>query len=150
LAYGLHPPMLEHLGLAESLKWLIETYFSGGHLMVDYRQQGEAVRLDPEIALAIYRSAQEALTNVVKHARARHVGVHLRVSPSLVTLRVQDDGCGFNPPQDGDRTLGLGLASMRERMEHLHGRMEIRSAPGKGSQLTVACPVEVRNARAAS
>jgi signal transduction histidine kinase len=149
LAYGLHPPMLEHLGLAESLKWMIETYFRGGHLMVDYRQQGEGVRLDPEIALAIYRSAQEALTNVVKHARARHVAVRLRVSPSLVTLRVQDDGCGFNPPRDGDRTLSLGLASMRERMEHLNGRMEIRSAPGKGTQLTVACPVEVRNARAA-
>ena len=148
LAYGLHPPMLEHLGLAESLQWMIETYFSGGHLMVDYRHWGAAVRLDPELELAIYRSAQEALTNVVKHARAQRVTVRLRISPSLVTLRVQDDGCGFDLPQDGDRTLGLGLASMRERMEHLHGRMEIRSAPGKGSQLTVACPVEVHNARA--
>lgn len=149
LAYGLRPPMLEHLGLAESLKWMIETYFSGGHLLVDYRYGGTEVALDPDLALAIYRTAQEALTNVVKHARASHVRVRLRIVPTLVTLDVRDDGCGFDVEQvHPDRKAGLGLASMRERTEHLNGRMDIRSAPGKGTQLTISCPVEVRHASA--
>ena len=148
LAYGLRPPMLEHLGLAESVRWMIDTYFSGGRLSVKYWHGGTAAKLDPELALAIYRIAQEALTNVVKHARADRVTVDLRLSPSQVSLRVRDDGCGFDPQHLSERS-GLGLASMRERTEQLHGRMEIRSAPAKGCDLTVACPVEVRDASAA-
>lgn len=150
LAYGLRPPMLEHLGLAESLKWMIETYFTGGRLAVDYRVSGPPVRLDPDLALAIYRIAQEALTNVVKHARATRVQVRLGVSGSAVRLDVHDDGCGFDAARvASERRAGLGLASMRERMDHLHGRLELRSRPGKGSQLTVTCPLETLDARAA-
>ena len=149
LAYGLRPPMLEHLGLAESLKWMIETYFIGGRLSVDYRVTGSAPQLDPDLALAIYRIAQEALTNVVKHARASRVKVHLRLSGSAVRLDVADDGCGFDAARIGsDRRAGLGLASMRERMDHLHGRLALRSRPGKGSQLSVTCPLEIADARA--
>jgi len=150
LAYGLRPPMLEHLGLAESMKWLIETYFSGGRLVVDYRVSGSPVRLDSDLALALYRIAQEALTNVVKHARAAHVKVHLHLAPTSVRLEVRDDGCGFDATRLGAaRRVGLGLASMRERMDHLRGRLELRSRPGKGSHLVVTCPVEAVDARAA-
>jgi signal transduction histidine kinase len=149
LAYGLRPPMLEHLGLAESLKWMIETYFSGGRLVVDYRVDGETIRLDPELALALYRIAQEALTNVVKHARAARVRVRLHLASEAVRLEVHDDGCGFDAGVvDAERKAGLGLASMRERMDHLHGRLELRSQPGKGSRLTVTCPLEIADARA--
>jgi signal transduction histidine kinase len=147
LSYGLRPPMLEHLGLAESLKWMIDTYFSAGRLAVDYRHSGARTRLDPELALAVYRIAQEALTNVVKHAAARTVTVRLSISASAVQLRVRDDGCGFDSAKrPNGRREGLGLASMRERMDHLNGRMDIRSMPGKGTQLTVECPVGVRDA----
>ncbi len=150
LAYGLRPPMLEHLGLAESVKWLIETYFSGGRLVVEYQVSGSMVRLDSDLALALYRIAQEALTNVVKHARAAHVKVRLHLAPTSVRLEVRDDGRGFDATRLGaERRAGLGLASMRERMDHLHGRLELRSRPGKGSQLVVTCPVEVVHARAA-
>jgi two-component system sensor histidine kinase UhpB len=149
LAYGLRPPMLEHLGLAESLKWMIETYFSGGRLVVDYRVDGETIRLDPELALALYRIAQEALTNVVKHARAARVRVRLHLASEAVRLEVHDDGCGFDTGVvDAERKAGLGLASMRERMDHLHGHLELRSQPGKGSRLTVTCPLEIADARA--
>jgi signal transduction histidine kinase len=149
LAYGLRPPMLEHLGLAESLKWMIETYFTGGRLSVDYRVTGSAPQLDPDLALAIYRIAQEALTNVVKHARATRVKVRLRLSSSAVRLDVVDDGCGFDAARIGsERKVGLGLASMRERMDHLHGRLALRSHPGRGSKLTVTCPLEIADARA--
>lgn len=150
LAYGLRPPMLEHLGLAESLKWMIETYFSGGRLIVQYRVSGPPIPLDPDLALAIYRIAQEALTNVVKHARATRVDVHLRLTASAVRLEVHDDGCGFDAGRlPSERKPGLGLAGMRERMNHLRGRLELRSRPGKGSHLSVSCPLEIANARAA-
>jgi two-component system sensor histidine kinase UhpB len=150
LAYGLRPPMLEHLGLAESLKWMIETYFTGGWLAVDYRVTGPHVRLDPDLALAIYRVAQEALTNVVKHARATRVQVRLGLTASSVRLDVYDDGCGFDAARVATgRRAGLGLASMRERMDHLRGRLALHSSPGKGSRLTVTCPVESLDARVA-
>jgi signal transduction histidine kinase len=151
LAYGLRPPMLEHLGLAESLQWMIETYFSGGRLIVRYRASGPTVALDPDLALAVYRIAQEALTNVVKHARANSVDVHLRTSPAAVRLDVRDDGCGFDAARllSEQRRAGLGLASMRERTDHWRGRFELRSRPGKGTHLVVTCPLEIAHARAA-
>jgi signal transduction histidine kinase len=150
LAYGLRPPMLEHLGLAESLKWMIETYFSAGTLLVDYRHRGTGRTVDPDLALAVYRIAQEALTNVVKHADARRVVVRLAVTPARLRLRIEDDGCGFEISQiPAERRAGLGLASMRERVEHLRGEMELRSSPGRGCRLLVSCPIEVTRARTA-
>jgi signal transduction histidine kinase len=150
LAYGLRPPMLEHLGLAESLKWMIATYFSAGALTVDYRHRGAERTIDPDLALAIYRIAQEALTNVVKHADATRVLVRLAVSGSRLRPRIEDDGSGFEVSQrSAERRAGLGLASMRERVEHLHGEMEIRSSPGQGCRLLVSCPIEVTRARIA-
>lgn len=149
LAYGLRPPMLEQLGLAESLKWMIETYFSGGALAVDYRHRGAEGALEPDLALAMYRIAQEALTNVVKHAEAKRVIVRLAVSRGRLRLKIQDDGRGFDLGQQraAGRRAGLGLASMRERVEHLHGEMRLRSTPGCGCRLQVSCPIEVAGAR---
>lgn len=150
LAYGLRPPMLEHLGLAESLKWMIATYFSAGSLIVDYRHRAIERAVDPDLALAIYRIAQEALTNVVKHAEATRVLVRLAVSGARLQLRIEDDGCGFEVSQrPTERRAGLGLASMRERVEHLHGEMHLRSSPGRGCRLLVSCPIEVKRARTA-
>jgi signal transduction histidine kinase len=147
LAYGLHPPMLENVGLAESVQWMIDTYFSGGRLTIDYRFSGTLEHLNGDLALALYRIAQEALTNVVKHAQARRARVRLRSSNSLIALHVRDDGRGFDTGRM-ERKAGFGLASMRERTEQLRGRMALRSAPGKGCRLTVSFPVEVRGARA--
>lgn len=150
LAYGLRPPMLEHLGLAESLEWMIATYFSGGSLVVDYRHRARERPLDPDLALAIYRIAQEALTNVVKHADATRVLVRLAVSGARLRLRIEDDGRGFEASSHPtERRAGLGLASMRERVEHLHGEMHLKSSPGRGCRLLVSCPIEVKRARIA-
>ena len=150
LSYGLRPPMLEHLGLAESLRWMIDNYFKAGKPAVRYRTSGTGAGLDPDLALAIYRIAQEALTNVVRHAEATQVDVRLRIVRGSLTLTVQDDGRGFDPSRQlSDRRSGLGLAGMRERMEQLHGRIEIDAAPGHGCRLMVSCPVEVERARTA-
>ena len=150
LAYGLRPPMLEHLGLAESLKWMIDTYFSGGAMTVDYRHGALHVELDPDLALAMYRIAQEALTNVVKHADATHVVVRLAIADDRLRLKIEDDGRGFAIGHGpAGRHVGLGLASMRERIEHLRGEMELRSSPGQGCRLSFSCPIEGADARSA-
>jgi two-component system NarL family sensor kinase len=140
--------MLENIGLVESLQWMIDTYFSNGPLAIEYRCTGAIGDLNHDLALALYRIAQEALTNVVKHARARRVRVRLRSSTAQIALQVRDDGCGFDIRR-AERKAGFGLASMRERTQQLRGRMAIRSAPGKGCRLAVSFPVEVRSARAA-
>lgn len=146
LSYGLRPPMLEHLGLAESLRWMIDSHFSAGKLAVTYRVSGSDVDIDPGLALAIYRIGQEALTNVVRHADATRAAVRLTISDQL-TLDVEDNGRGFDPQSEGrGHWAGLGLAGMRERMEQLHGWFEIRSALGQGCRLTVSCPLEVQRA----
>jgi signal transduction histidine kinase len=146
LSYGLRPPMLEHLGLAESLRWMIDSHFSAGKLAVTYRVSGSDADVDSGLALAIYRIAQEALTNVVRHADASRATVRLTISDDL-TLEIEDNGRGFDPQNEArGHWTGLGLAGMRERMEQLLGWFEIRSAPGQGCRLTVSCPLEVQRA----
>jgi signal transduction histidine kinase len=97
------------------------------------------------VEMALYRVAQEALTNVLKHARARHVrlklGLHLEESDrGVVSLIVEDDGAGFTPAQDEGTERGFGLKGMRERIALLCGRLDV-SFGDEGTTLTVTVPV---------
>ena len=96
-------------------------------------------RLPPEVETALYRVVQEALTNVVKHARASRVSVLLTRKPSAVVAVVEDDGAGFDPATAGDDRLGL--AGMRERLALLDGRLEIESRAGAGTTLVAEVPL---------
>jgi signal transduction histidine kinase len=96
--------------------------------------------LPPDVKIALYRVAQEALNNVVKHARASHVRVSMRdVHPAPgtggVELRIQDDGCGFDPTLASAEQLGLAI--MRERAEAIGATLDIESEPGRGTQVVV-------------
>jgi signal transduction histidine kinase len=93
---------------------------------------------------AFSRIAQEALHNIVKHARATHVDVSLCDEDGALTLDVRDDGTGFNP--NGDFPGHLGLRSMRERITRLGGTFEIESAPGKGTRIRASLPLVKRPA----
>src|SRR5207344_2807591 len=92
-------------------------------------------RLEPDLETVLYRVSQEALTNIVKHARARHVWVSLGENGNGVALEIRDDGVGFRPEeaptlvQDGH----LGMIAMRERVETIGGSWELQSAPGEGT-----------------
>jgi len=99
--------------------------------------------LPEETRLALYRIYQEMMTNVLRHANARHVQVQLRLDEREVTLQVSDDGNGFEPPEDllaYARQGHLGLAGMRERAEILGGRLELTSLPGQGATVRVRIP----------
>jgi signal transduction histidine kinase len=95
-------------------------------------------RVSQEAKEALYRVAQEALHNTVKHSQATTVALRLEQGAGFVSLTVQDDGVGFDPA--GDFPGHLGLKSMRERAERLGGTLELESSPGKGTRVRMRIP----------
>ncbi len=142
LIQDLRPLYLEELGLVPALEVLVQSTAAEG-LEISLDVSGEERRLPPEVELAVYRIAQAALSNVVRHARARHARLHLEFGPEGVTLTVEDDGQGFEPPEfPGELALRghFGLMGMYERAARLGGHFSIRSAPGQGTRIVVFLP----------
>jgi PAS domain S-box-containing protein len=147
LAYALRPSMLDDLGLAPALRWMAEQTAARSGLRVDFDAGPPQPRLAPEIEIAVFRIAQEALTNIVRHAQARHVQMSLHRDGEGLVLRVQDDGLGFDPAAVRVRALAggsLGLLGMEERAMLIGGQLLIESAPGQGCTLRLRCPARGR------
>ncbi len=143
MSYALHPSMLDDLGLVPTLRWYIDRFVRRDGLEVELITSGFDGRLEDEAALTLYRVAQEALTNIVRHAGATSVIVRLtRGYPDMIMI-IEDDGCGFSGRESEVR--GLGLVSMRQRIERLGGRLRIASAPGKGTRIRATVPLEVED-----
>ena len=140
LAYRLHPSVLDDLGLEEALRIECERASRRGAVPVAFESASGADAVRGPLALSLFRVAQEALRNALRHAQAQRIGVGLRVDGGSAELRVQDDGQGFDPQAERARA-SLGLASMRERMALLGGRLEIRSRPGQGTCVTAWAPL---------
>jgi signal transduction histidine kinase len=127
----LRPPLLNELGLVNALQWLGRQAEKQGHLQVAVQYIGEQQqRLQGYMELTLYRIAQEALANVLKHAMAQKVRIRLRQKQDTITLTVADNGCGLQSHNLADDSLGL--AGMAERMESIGGTLQIRSSPGRG------------------
>jgi two-component system sensor histidine kinase UhpB len=139
LSHDLHPAVLERSGLSEALR---------DHCAEVERRHGLPVRLTlqaagpfpPDLTLGLYRIAQEALANIVRHAGARSVQVTLRTAGGDAHLEVVDDGAGFDP-EAARGSGGLGLSSFDERARLLGGRCSIASNPGAGTRIEVAVPM---------
>lgn len=133
---NLGPISLKKYGLKGSLDLLCRELASAcPGLSVRSSLDGLDTRVPHQLAVAVYRIAQEALHNVASHSRATFVKVRFRTPDEAVELRIVDDGIGL--PLNGDRNEGLGLTTMRERAEALGGRFSLVSAPGKGCQIRV-------------
>ncbi|MGE4539190.1 MAG: CHASE4 domain-containing protein [Desulfovibrio sp.] len=136
ISYDLRPPDLEHLGLPQALKRLCDDFRRVTGIAVDFSQAGlEGLVLDQDLAINLYRVVQEALTNVRRHAGAKHVSVRLVESYPMLIVRIKDDGRGFAVEErmaQAGRERRMGLASMRERMALLGGRLRIVAEPGRG------------------
>ena len=141
LSSGLHPTMLEDLGLIETLKTECERFGRMASIPVDVKAQEVPDPLPHAVALCLYRIAQEALRNVGRHARASAVQVSLRCLDGGVQLAVRDNGAGFDPAQQRDRP-SLGHASMRQRVYQLNGELEVESAPGQGTTVLAWVPLK--------
>jgi signal transduction histidine kinase len=143
LARGLRPSVLDDLGLAETLARCAEDFEQTHGIAAAVRLAGGArERLPEAVETALYRIAQEALTNVAKHAHASRVEIALAREPARVRLRVTDDGQGFDPAAPY-RTAGgqFGLSGMAERAALLGGDLTVQSRPGAGTTLTADLPL---------
>jgi two-component system, NarL family, sensor histidine kinase UhpB len=138
----LRPSMLD-FGLVPTLHWFVEKFIQRSQIAVALRTPPEETRLPPPIELVLYRVAQEALTNVAKHAQARHVEVDLVVEDGRVTLTVADDGIGFEVDRfrRTPSLAGVGLLGMRERVAYYQGELDIRSRPNAGVRIRVTIPL---------
>ena len=143
IARSLRPSALEHLGLAEVLRAAGREFAArtGFVVAVDCSQFTDRLPADTELAL--YRILQEALRNVERHARARHVTVALRQKGAFVELAINDDGIGFNAVQHAARRKGkgvLGLLGMHERAAHVGGILTVKSGRRAGTEVMVRLP----------
>jgi signal transduction histidine kinase len=139
LLFDLRPPVLDEQGLAPALRSFLEN----AEVDFDWTVEDELpTQPSPQTRLILYRIAQEALTNIRKHAEAEHVRVRLTESEGGVALEIADDGVGFEPLAALVAAPGhLGLAAMRERAEMAGGRCELHSLPGQGTTLDVWMPL---------
>lgn len=142
LATRLRPGVLDDLGLIDALEWYI-TEFERRTGIACIFQQRQVPRVESLVATAAYRIAQEALTNVMRHALATRVKVTLKAEKGVLTLAVADNGRGFDLQKVGD-SESLGLAGMQERASLLGGSLEIDSQPGKGTRVRFQLPLDGR------
>jgi signal transduction histidine kinase len=138
LAVELRPAALDDFGLVPAIERLLDTVGEQSGLTVDLQSEFGDLRLPTDTETTLYRIAQEALTNVLKHAEAKRVTVILSHSDSAVRLVVQDNGRGFDPGTARDG--GVGLLGMRERVALVEGRLTVESTEGAGTMLTVEVP----------
>jgi signal transduction histidine kinase len=145
IALDLRPSLLDDLGLVAAMRWYARTCAARAELPVEVRLDGidETDRLPADVETTVFRIVQEGITNVVKHARARHIQVELLRDEARLVARVADDGRGVPPfdaanPDRGDRR---GLFGMVERAKLLGGEMEIGPRPGGGTLLELRLPL---------
>jgi len=146
ISSDLRPEMLEQLGLVSALTELTSSFSRVTGIAVERQFATALPKLTPEVELAIYRIAQESLTNVARHAQARRVVISLEPGRGSVVLRVADDGRGFA----GTPTEHGGLRSMRERAVLVDGALAIKPAPEGGVEVRLEVPAPERVAAGAS
>ncbi|MFC1932618.1 ATP-binding protein [Chloroflexota bacterium] len=136
----LRPPVLDEYGLVAALHWYGEQYTRRTKIEVSVEGEEPVPRLAARVENTLFRIAQEALTNVAKHAQATKVMVTIEVEDKTSSMVVTDDGIGFDPAHlpDSDAGRRFGLLTMKERTEAVHGDFHIESSPGSGTRLTVA------------
>ncbi|MGH9576320.1 MAG: sensor histidine kinase, partial [Terriglobales bacterium] len=146
ISRGLHPTVLDDFGLVPALRRLAEDAAATGRLRVEFSADGlEQYRLARTVEVAVYRTVQEALHNVVKHAAAAAVQVSLQRTDGELRIVVKDNGTGF----EVDEALGraseenrLGLVGIRQRLKLLGGRADIESRPGAGTTVCLHIPTD--------
>ena len=141
LSYRLHPPLLSDLGLEPALDAYLTRITNHSGLRIDFKMVGFEERFDLEIETVLYRLSQEALTNTLKHARAKHFRLSIIKSYPQIIFAAEDDGIGFDADGFGKNKDSLGLLSMRERAFMLGGEFSLRSSKGKGTRIRIGIPL---------
>ncbi len=144
LVYGLRPSMLDDLGLVPAIRWFARSSLEETGAQLEFASFDDMTRLPPAVETAVFRIAQEAIHNVVRHAEAHRVAVHLELDGAAVVLRVEDDGRGFDVARtsvEAVRHRRLGLLGIQERVELFGGDLMVHSEPGGGTVLQARVPL---------
>jgi signal transduction histidine kinase len=146
LAFQLRPTALDDWGLPRAMQHYLEDWSERTGISADFHVSGmDGERMSLEIETALYRIAQEALSNILKHANASTVSIILERSANQIRAIIEDNGLGFDPdavPDDQEPRPHLGIVGMRERAALLGGELTIESTPGQGTSLYVRIPLE--------
>ena len=140
VAYDLHPTEVDDLGLENALRAYCQQVSETNNISIEFQSRKVPKVLKGEIASCLYKVAQEGLRNVVKHAQVRRAKVILDGGDKQIRLRLEDKGSGF-PLPILQHSAGLGIASMRERVELVNGKFLVHSEPGKGTQVLAEIPL---------
>jgi signal transduction histidine kinase len=145
LILGLRPAVLDDLGLLPAIRWYAETTLADSGVEVEIEPAEAPARLPADLEVALFRIVQEAITNVARHARARHVSIRFAFEAGQVTVTIVDDGVGFDVDRAAGRTpaesASIGLIGMQERVRLLDGEIEIHSSPRGGTTIVVRVTV---------
>jgi PAS domain S-box-containing protein len=143
LTFELSPPVLHEVGLKAALEWLVENFADQGKISYSYQDDGKALDLNGNIRVLLFRATRELLFNVAFHSNAANATVSLSEDDENVYIRVEDNGVGFDLAKIDEKVSelsGVGLFSIRERINHLGGRLEIESKIGKGTRINLVSP----------
>jgi signal transduction histidine kinase len=140
VAYQLHPAIVEDLGLVPALQAYCDDFSTREHIVVRFTHQNIPADLPPQVAITLYRVAQEGLRNVAKHSGAKQAGVSLTCDGRRLDLVIRDAGNGFRV---GQAQTGLGMVGMRERINLIGGTIEWKTKPGDGTQVVVSVPITI-------
>jgi PAS domain S-box-containing protein len=144
ISHLLHPPLLDEVGLGSALSWYIEGINKRSAMMITLDISPDFGRLSPELETALFRIAQECLTNVHRHGRCERAALRLSRSPEFVSLVIADEGAGIDAPKvaaiKSGRSSGVGLRGMRERVRQLQGNFDITSSE-RGTIIQIQLPV---------
>ena len=143
----LRPSLLDHLGLASAVQWYVDETCRAAQLEPRLQIGETLARLPPDLEIALYRLVQEAVTNVVRHAKAAHLDLTLERSPKGLHMTISDDGVGI-ANVEAAKKLAHGLAGMSHRVRSINGTMDVHSLSGKGTRVELFVPLAVTPAKA--
>jgi signal transduction histidine kinase len=141
IATELRPSVLDQLGLAAALEWQSQEFTARTGIDVSLELCNEGCSVPDELGSPAFRIAQESLTNIARHAQAKHVKIRLAQSTTRLTLEITDDGVGF-PPERLEGTKSLGVVGMRERALACGGTLSVRSQPDGGTTVLLRVPLD--------
>ena len=140
LMMDLRPTLLDHLGLIPAVRSLAESQVKRAGVQIDIKVHGERRRLAPATEIALFRILQEAITNIAKHAKAKHGTVEISFNDASVAACIVDDGRGFDPVMSRATWRTFGLIGMEERVSLLGGTLRIESQENKGTRIALEIP----------
>ena len=142
IIFDLRPMALDDLGLAPTIRGVLDVFREEYGLFTEVAVIGKERRLESHVEIGIFRVVQEALNNIVKHAQASSAKVRIEFAAAGVTVLVEDDGKGFEMTEGELPSGQYGIMGMRERMQLLNGKLSIKSAPRRGTRVMISVPLE--------